>query len=582
MVLSTYQKLALRYFGRIARSAFKRLPTLKHDLDQAHMDIRPEIYFAIAFFNTFIALVAGSVAFIVLFFFTPEFSVRVQLISIGATLPIVATVVTFVVHLALPSAYKSVRARAIELEIGPASAFMGIMASANVEIPEIFRGLAEKDIYGEIQKEAEWIDRDIRLGQDIITALHRAEERSPAKQWSDLLGGMITITTSGGDMKTYLKSKSDYFNRVTHEKLEERVEFFGTLATGYIIAGVVAPLLVITILMIMAMFSGEEAANMSILAVFILVFIALPLMHIVFSILIHSLDPIKIQVPAEFLKYRDEILAVSFMIVALFIVLAALFPQRQIDFILFGIMSFVGPYPFYETYQMRRIDRIEERFPDFLRDIAEDRKVGMSLMHAVRNAAEEDYGTLTKWIKKMANLLSWNVPFVEVLRRFTENLPTPMVTESMGVIEKGFESGGSITDVFVDTAENARDRRQLFIERESTMGMYLGIIYLAFIVFLGVIVVLVKLFLPIMAEIESPDVGEGDPGMMTLVNIGGMFSKGPPTQFYQNILILAIYIQSIGTGAVCGVLIRRRFISGLRHSFLMMLIAYVTVLLAGV
>jgi flagellar protein FlaJ len=262
--------------------------------------------------------------------------------------------------------------------------------------------------------------------------------------------------------------------------------------------------------------------------------------------------------------------------------LAALIPDLMVDFLLFAIMAFVGPYPFYEAYQMRRIDRIEERFPDFLRDIAEDRKVGMSLMHAVKTASQEDYGMLSKRIRKMATLLSWNVPFIEVLRRFSEDIPTPMIQESVSVIEKGFESGGSITDVFVDTAENAKDRKMLFATRESTMGMYLGIIYLAFVVFIVVVAVLIELFLPIMGQLEDPDIGEGEnPMYLTLMQFGGFFSSGPSTQFYQNLLVLAVYIQSIGTGAVCGVLIKRRFIAGLRHSFAMMVVAYTTIAILG-
>ena len=86
-----------------------------------------------------------------------------------------------------------------------------------------------------------------------------------------------------------------------------------------------------------------------------------------------------------------------------------------------------------------------------------------------------------------------------------------------------------------------------------------------------------------MGQLEDPELAEGsNPMYLTLMQFGGFFSSGPPTEFYQNILIFAVYIQSVGTGAVCGVLIKRRFIAGLRHSFVMMVIAYSVIMILGI
>ncbi|MCA1813871.1 MAG: hypothetical protein LC624_07965, partial [Halobacteriales archaeon] len=59
--------------------------------------------------------------------------------------------------------------------------------------------------------------------------------------------------------------------------------------------------------------------------------------------------------------------------------LAGLDPMRWLDFLAFGIMAAVGPYGFYAANAHRRVKRLEERFPDLLRDLAASRKAGLTL-----------------------------------------------------------------------------------------------------------------------------------------------------------------------------------------------------------
>ena len=56
------------------------------------------------------------------------------------------------------------------------------------------------------------INNDTKLfGLDIITALERAVERSPSKNFSELLYGLLSTIRAGGDMNIYLKQKSINF-----------------------------------------------------------------------------------------------------------------------------------------------------------------------------------------------------------------------------------------------------------------------------------------------------------------------------------------------------------------------------------
>src|SRR5579871_2846206 len=50
-----------------------------------------------------------------------------------------------------------------------------------------------------------------------------------------------------------------------------------------------------------------------------------------------------------------------------------------LDFMSLGLLVMLGPYGFLESRRMARIEAIETRLPDFLRDVAEAGRSGMTL-----------------------------------------------------------------------------------------------------------------------------------------------------------------------------------------------------------
>ena len=277
--------------------------------------------------------------------------------------------------------------------------------------------------------------------------------------------------------------------------------------------------------------------------------------------------------------YRILILSTSVVIAVIFIAMAImvqmgmidsigpikLSSSNSIDFAIFAILVLIGPYGFYEYAQYRRIDLMEERFPEFLRDLAESRKAGMTMAKAVENAAKGDYGYLTPEIKKMAVQISWGVPFSEALRRFGERINTPLVTRTTTMVVKASETGGKIADVIEAAAKNVREIKILQAERKTEMKMYLMIIYVAFFVFLAVIAILSGMFLPKLIEASKAVGGAG---------IAGVSIGRANIDTYRFIYVCTALSQAIGNGIVAGALSEGRMIGGLRHAAIMVLITY--------
>lgn len=242
--------------------------------------------------------------------------------------------------------------------------------------------------------------------------------------------------------------------------------------------------------------------------------------------------------------------------------------KRWVELFSLGLLAGVGPYGFYYSRRAKRIRALEERFPDFLRDLAASRKAGLTLENGVRIAARGEYGALTPDIQKMADQLSWNVPFEEALTRFRDRVGTPLVMRACSLINEAGRSGGNVTDVLEAAAIDAREIKSLENERRLTMSLYTVVVYIAFFVFLAVAAVLYGQFVPeVLKTTQAVSTQQGAPGA------GLRFgAEGLGLADYRTFFFLASIMQGLGNGILAGQMESGKPLFGLRHSFVMVLV----------
>jgi archaeal flagellar protein FlaJ len=250
-----------------------------------------------------------------------------------------------------------------------------------------------------------------------------------------------------------------------------------------------------------------------------------------------------------------------------------------IDFVAIGLMAICGPYGFYTTHKYKKVKEIESRLPDFLRDVAEAGRFGMTLAEAVKVASRGRYGGLTPEIRRMAAQIDWGVPAAEAMRLFSERVNTPLVKRMMSIIIKANDAGGSVADVLTMVAHDARETMLSQDERKISMSTFTVVIYVSFFVFLATIFILNVTFLPKMQE-AGQSVAEGAAAMGITNMPASIKSDIIPT--VQLIFIVAVVIHAFGDGIMAGVLQDGRIANGMRHSFIMLLIGLLgTRLIAG-
>jgi archaeal flagellar protein FlaJ len=235
-----------------------------------------------------------------------------------------------------------------------------------------------------------------------------------------------------------------------------------------------------------------------------------------------------------------------------------------VDFFVLGLICLIAPYGFAMTAKLRRIAKIEERLPDFLRDVAEAGRFGMTLPDAIVVASTGRYGLLTDEIKKMASQLEWGVPVATALRLFEERVPTPLVQRVVSIVTRANEAGGNVADVLTMVAHDTREAQLSFQSRQISMLTYVTVIYISFFVFLVTIYIMAAVFLPQMIT-----AGQG-------VQSSAFSGSGGVSLAFNYVPILflafmvAVIVHAVGDGVMAGVLYNGRIPEGLQHATIML------------
>jgi len=248
---------------------------------------------------------------------------------------------------------------------------------------------------------------------------------------------------------------------------------------------------------------------------------------------------------------------------------AMVLPMEWIDYVIFGTLFIFGPYGFYSGKQLKRIRQIESHLPDFLRDVAEAGRFGMTLADAIVVASNGRYGRLTPEIRKMAAQIDWGIPATEALRLFSERVNTQLVNRVVAIVIKSSDAGGDVADVLTMVSRDAKEAQLMMEERRIQMSTYLMVIYIAFFVFLVTIIIMNATFLPKMKEAgESLKESQTEGMEMDLVQTEALDT-------ISFLFLLAALVHAGGDGLIAGTIMEGKVVTGMKHSFIMLIVAFV-------
>lgn len=261
------------------------------------------------------------------------------------------------------------------------------------------------------------------------------------------------------------------------------------------------------------------------------------------------------------------------------------------NIIILSVLSIIIPQLIFNYMNYRDLKEIEFRYPTFLRDLVESTRAGLPLHKAIITASRTDYGPLSKEVKKMAHQLSWNVNIIKVLEQSRDRLKkSDILNRIIRVLIETYKSGGSVDDTLESLANTLSTIHETQNERKSVLNQYVVAMYAITFVFIGIVVGINKLLVPIFSSTNlgtNPITGVIPNPCEACVYGGGVSCS--PCYVYFNICNLmgidtvsiscyyvALFysmtaIQAITGGLVAGQIGEASLKSGIKHSVILFL-----------
>ena len=234
----------------------------------------------------------------------------------------------------------------------------------------------------------------------------------------------------------------------------------------------------------------------------------------------------------------------------------------------------LGVYAVVYELRARKRRAIERAVPDFLDRFASVNDAGMSVVRSLQRVSESDLDELSTELQRTWRDIQWGADVETALYRLEERVNSPMVSRAVALITNAVHASGDVAPVLTIAADEARATRRLRRERRQVMLTYLIVIYISFLVFLGIVISLTVAFVPAVEGAQfDPDLPEATAGAtvgfvdtITQVDVGA----------YEELLFHATMIQALFSGLIAGQLGEGTIQSGAKHAVVLLVAGYLT------
>lgn len=263
-----------------------------------------------------------------------------------------------------------------------------------------------------------------------------------------------------------------------------------------------------------------------------------------------------------------------------------------INIMFLGVFLIISQFSLKKYFEFKKIKEIENSFPNFLRDLSESVRSGLTLMQAFRITSKSDYGLLSEEIKKMNNQLSWNIKMDKVLDMMKDRLEkSKIITKSITIISETNRTGGNTAEILEELSQNVEKLKQEDEEKKAMLHQQVLLLYAIFFIFIGISVALLKFLIPLVAntsttgfEISGLSFG-GNPCSAcvgnTLASCGPcnfffmiceIFDFGAAAShacYFRALFFSMILIEGALTGLISGQIESGSAVAGVKHSLIM-------------
>jgi flagellar protein FlaJ len=397
--------------------------------------------------------------------FSPNLSSSI--VVAGLVLGIIPPFLFFYPKMVLKNQSKS-RKNQVEEELSFFGIYAAIMHTVNPSLYSCFLSVIGRKVFGGIEKEALLLKRNVELfGLSPLEAIEDLGRNHKSQTFKNFLLGYSSIARSGGDLSKYLETVSD-------EQFQQLKIKYTTYSknVGYIVESLIILLVVVPILFVVSSFILPTD---SISKIMIASAIAVPIMTVFFAVVLQNIQPKMFNmVGLSNTKFL--------LIIPIGAIVFSLMTYMKFETWLSLGMGAIIPSIIVEFYTRKhkyQIERIERILPQFLRDITEYRKIGISETAAITKIVEEN--TYNKTFDRLVRTLSVSFKqgntFSEILSII--RLRSWFARTTFFILAEISESGGGHPAILESVTIFVNNTRSALKEARSSISVYDFLAYLS-------------------------------------------------------------------------------------------------------
>jgi len=258
--------------------------------------------------------------------------------------------------------------------------------------------------------------------------------------------------------------------------------------------------------------------------------------------------------------------------------------------IILSTFLMIIPQLLFRYQKYKAIKEMEEKFPLFLRDLTESIRSGMPFHQTIIVASKLDYGRLSDEIKKMANQISWGMPFDKVIDQFSERVKgSKRLNLALKTIKETYISGGDVASTLESVADNSTILEDSEKERKSLLNQYVVLMYAICFMFVGIVAAINRIMVPIFQtstvmgveqELISNPCGSSSGfsfmicQLFDFVALVFKIPLGSIAAYYTSLFFFMSIIEALCCGLVAGQISENSLTSGIKHSVIMTTVTF--------
>jgi flagellar protein FlaJ len=379
----------------------------------------------------------------------------------------------------------------------------------------------------------------------------------------DFVSGYASTVIIGGDVIHFLETKAHDIFKAGSMRAKAAAERMGMLLESFIIVMVLMSLCFYILFSVESIYStGLDMGS----GVIMYTYVFTPLLSIVFIWMAHGM-----QAKTPISEYRPyKVYALSSAIgVLLLLLLTGFFGmvQTPLQFLanlvdlpiavaITLIISAVPPAIVHQKIAGRK-SSIERGISNFLRDLTETRKTGLSPEACISNLSDRDYGAFSKELQKMSSDIGWGIPMRNVIMDFVKKTRSWMSQIVMFLLLEAIDVGGGTISMIESLARFNNMTQEVEKEKKMSVRPYILIPYFAAVLLVATTLMTLIFTTQTLGMSESTTAAATNVDFLTLI-----FTVSVITHCY---LI----------GLVAGKISEESLAAGFKHSALLVVIAIV-------